>query len=143
MTFSSTPSRFDHSPISIRDHERAYFVLEIQMARHFFFFATKGLLGAIDPIDGGTKELRNEPSPSHFWFIKIGWIAAHLHFFHSQPRKLLLSSLRAQERTSLFYAWSLYKNTQNPSRGTHRRGSTPVILGETMTGLDLSWSLLL
>lgn len=54
ITFSSTPSRFDHSPISSRDHERAYFVLEIQMARHFFFFATKGLLGAIDPIDGGT-----------------------------------------------------------------------------------------
>lgn len=81
------------------------------MVRHFFFFATNGLLGAIDPIDGGTKELRNSPSPSHFWFIKIGWIAAHLHFFHSLPRKLQLSSLRAQERTSVFYAGSLYKKS--------------------------------
>ena len=56
ITISSTsfPSRFDHSPISSRDHERAYFVIEIQMIPHFFFFATNGLLGAIDPIDGGT-----------------------------------------------------------------------------------------
>ena len=46
------------------------------MVPHLFFFATNGLPGAINPIDGGTKELLNSPSPSHFWFIKIGWIAA-------------------------------------------------------------------
>ena len=62
------------------------------MVPHFFFFATNGLPGAINPIDGGTKELLNSPSPSHFWFIKIGWIAAHLHFFHSLPSKLRLST---------------------------------------------------
>lgn len=113
ISSTSFPSRFDHSPISSRDHDRAYFVLEIQMVPHFFFFATNGLLGAIDPIDGGTKELRNSPSPSHFWFIKIGWIATHLHFFHSLPRKLQLSSLRAQVWKTVFYAGSMYKKS-NP-----------------------------
>ena len=103
ITISSTsyPSRFDHSPISSRDHERAYFVLEIQMVPHFFFFATNGLPGAIDPIDGGTKELLNSPSPSHFWFIKIGWIAAHLHFFHSLPSKRRLRAIWLESRSAL------------------------------------------
>lgn len=57
ITISSTSfsSRFDHSPINNRNRERAYFVFEMKMVPHFFFFATKGLPGTIDPIDGVKK----------------------------------------------------------------------------------------
>jgi hypothetical protein len=57
------------------------------VAPHFFFFATKGLLGAIDPIDGGT-------SPEF-----------------TQPFSLLVHQDRLDSGTSPFLPFAVQKTT--------------------------------
>lgn len=86
ISSTSFPSRFDHSPISSRDHDRAYFVLEIQMVPHFFFFATNGLLGAIDPRHKRTPEF-------------------------TQPFSLLVHQDRLDSDTSPFLPFAAQKTT--------------------------------